>query len=103
VGNGCRSAPEARTACFMPEYIDEQTCLAVLFGAGRRGQRHCEIRADVRDHAPDHRVADLVESRESEQLERLEQLDAERTVLEQTKRQPSGTGKSRQEQRIEPD
>ena len=48
-------------------------------------------------------MADLVESRESEQLQRLEQLDAERPVLEQTERQPSGTGKSGQEQRIKPD
>ena len=48
-------------------------------------------------------MADLVQPRESEQLQRLEQLDAERALIEQTDRQPSGSGQSRQKQRIEPD
>ena len=69
----------------------------------RARQRHADVGADVGDHAPDHRVGDLVEPGEAEQLQRLEQLDAERALLEQADRQPARARERRQQQRVEPD
>ena len=40
-------------------------------------EREDRIGADVGDHAPDHRVGDLVEPGEAEQLQRLEQREPE--------------------------
>ena len=65
VGDRRRAAPEARAAGLarLPEDVDEHARLPVLVGVGRRRQRHADVGADVRDHAPDHRVADRVEAR----------------------------------------
>src|ERR1051325_6567105 len=77
-----RAAPEARPAG-LAEGVDEHARLAMLLGARRGDQRNAERGGAVGEHGPDHRVRDLVEPRQAEQGERLEQADAERAVLEQ--------------------
>ena len=84
------AAPEPCTAlACLPEHVDEKARLAVLVDARRSGERETDVGADIGEHAPDHRVRDLVETAEAEERERLEQRYVEWSVLEQADRQPT--------------
>ena len=85
------------------EHVDEARRLRLLRHALPREHRHDDVGADVGDHAPEHRVRDVVEPREPEQRVRLEQRDAERPLVQEADRQPARLGERRQQQRVEPD
>ena len=104
LGRRGRAAPEARAAALaaLAKDVDEQARLPMLVHARRAGERHADIGTDVGEHAPDHRVRDLIEAGEAEERERLQERDAARAVLEQADRQPARTRERGQEQRIEP-
>ena len=90
LGRRCGAAPEPCTTLpCLPEHVDEKARLAVLVDARGSGERETNVGADIGEHAPDHRVRDLVEAREAEERERLEQLDAEGPVLEHAPRDPA--------------
>ena len=86
VGHRRNPPPESRASTLAMEYVDEHACLTMLFGGWRAKKRYEHIGADVGNHAPDHRMRDLVEPGEPEQRERLQELDAERPVLDEAAR-----------------
>ena len=84
------------------ERVHEQRRLAVLDGALGGRQRDRDVGADVREHGPDHPVRDLVEAREPEELEGPQDLDAERSRLDEAHGDPPRPRERRDEERVEP-
>ena len=75
----------------------------MLVSAWRHQERPGDVGAHVGNHAPDHGVADLIEPGKTKQLQRLQELDAERSSVEQADRKPARASQRGQQQGIEPD
>ena len=86
----------------LAEDVDEPRRLRLLGRALPRQHGHADERAHVRDHAPQHRVRDVVEPGQAEELRRPQQRDAARPLREESGGQPARLGERRQQQRVEP-
>ncbi len=99
----CRARTGTAGGGGLLERIDEERRLAMLGRARTAGERHADVAADVREHAPEQAMRDVVEALQSEQLLRLQQVRC-RTMPSCQERdgQPPGLGERGQEQRVEP-
>ena len=83
--------------------VHEERRLAVVRCAQPLAERDPDVEADVREHAPEQAMRDVVEARQSEKLLRLEQGHAEKPIVQERDRQPARFRERRQEQRVDPD
>src|SRR6266571_6780627 len=99
------TAPETRAGGRQRvlESIDEYGGLPVLGRVRPSDQRYADVAADIDEHAPEEAMRDVVQSVESEQLLRLEEVGAEQHMREEGDRQPARLGERGKQQRIGPD